>query len=66
MIDREATVGPVAMSKPSLALTPSISVMPVQSHTMLEDIQPFEKRDQSLTVADLVPYFGVESNPIQD
>lgn len=31
------------------------------SHTMIEYIQKFEKRDQSLTVADLVAYSGVET-----
>ena len=37
-------------------------MMREHSHTMIEYIQTFEKRDESLTVADLVAYSAAELN----
>ena len=36
------------------------------SHTMAEYIQTFEKRDESLTIADLVTCHAAENDPNQD
>jgi GntR family transcriptional regulator of vanillate catabolism len=41
-------------------------MMREHSHTIVEYIQTFEKRDESLTVADLVAYSGIDTSPIQN
>ena len=38
-------------------------MMREHSHTMVEYIQTFEKRDKSLTVADLIAYAATEVGP---
>ena len=39
-------------------------MMREHSHTMVEYIQTFEKRGESLTVADLVAYYSAEREPL--
>ena len=39
-------------------------MMREHSHTMVEYISTFEKRDANLTVADLIAYSGADVQPI--
>lgn len=41
---------------------PAEGAMREHSHTMIECIQPFKKRDESLTVADLLAHSAAELN----